>query len=166
MTKRMGILEQRRIEAEVIKPIYEEMAQRLGTETAQEILSAAIKKSAISAGQSFAADFDQETDLNAFRSFEHLWTQDGALEKQDLKVSDDEYFMNVTRCKYSEMYRDMGVGDIGHILSCHRDGHFCEGFDDRIKLKRSQTIMGGASHCDFRFHFDPAASKEDGETTS
>ena len=45
----------------------------------------------------------------------------------------------------------MGLGDIGDILSCNRDGAFCEGYDPRIKLTRTQTIMGGASHCDFRY---------------
>jgi hypothetical protein len=53
------------------------------------------------------------------------------------------------------MYRAMGLGAIGHILSCNRDGTFCEGYDDRIKLARSQTIMGGADHCDFRYRFAP-----------
>jgi hypothetical protein len=47
----------------------------------------------------------------------------------------------------------MGLGEIGHLLSCQRDGTFCEGYDDRIKLKRTQTIMQGASHCDFDYTF-------------
>ena len=68
--------------------------------------------------------------------------------------SDTRYRYNVTRCKYAEMYRDMGLGEIGHLLSCQRDGTFCEGYDDRIKLKRTQTIMQGASHCDFDYTFE------------
>jgi hypothetical protein len=47
----------------------------------------------------------------------------------------------------------MGLGEIGHLLSCQRDGTFCEGYDDRIKLKRTQTIMQGATHCDFDYTF-------------
>ena len=45
----------------------------------------------------------------------------------------------------------MGLGEIGHLLSCERDGAFCEGFDPKIKLTRTQTIMGGAKVCDFRY---------------
>ena len=45
----------------------------------------------------------------------------------------------------------MGLGGLGDILSCDRDGAFCEGYDPRIELTRTQTIMGGASHCDFRY---------------
>jgi hypothetical protein len=61
------------------------------------------------------------------------------------------YVFNVTRCRYAEMYKEMGLGEIGHLLSCNRDATFCEGYDDRIELKRTQTIMQGASHCDFDY---------------
>ena len=54
----------------------------------------------------------------------------------------------------AEMYRAMGLGEIGHLLSCQRDGTFCEGYDPRIKLQRTQTIMQGASHCDFDYTFE------------
>jgi len=49
------------------------------------------------------------------------------------------------------MYQEMDLGHIGHLLSCHRDGTFCQGFDDRIKLQRDQTIMDGAPCCTFRY---------------
>ena len=48
----------------------------------------------------------------------------------------------------------MGLGEIGGLLSCNRDGAFCEGYDPKLKLHRSQTIMQGASHCDFRYSYD------------
>ncbi len=51
----------------------------------------------------------------------------------------------------SEMYREMGLGEIGHLPSCQRDATFCEGYDKRMRLKRTQTIMQGASHCDFHY---------------
>jgi L-2-amino-thiazoline-4-carboxylic acid hydrolase len=40
---------------------------------------------------------------------------------------------------------------IGEEKARNRDGAFFEGFDRRIRLTRTQTIMGGASHCDFRY---------------
>jgi len=48
----------------------------------------------------------------------------------------------------------MGLGEIGGLLSCQRDGTFCEGYDPKLKLERTQTIMQGASHCDFRFTYE------------
>ena len=61
---------------------------------------------------------------------------------------------NVTRCRYAEMYKKMGLGEIGGLLSCNRDGSFCEGYDPRLKMTRTQTIMEGASHCDFRYRYE------------
>jgi L-2-amino-thiazoline-4-carboxylic acid hydrolase-like protein len=60
------------------------------------------------------------------------------------------------------MYRDMGLSEIGHLLSCQRDATFCEGYDKRMRLKRTQTIMQGASHCDFHYALvdEPKASSE------
>jgi hypothetical protein len=54
----------------------------------------------------------------------------------------------------------MGLGGLGDILSCDRDGAFCEGYDPRIRLTRTQTIMGGASHCDFRYRVEANDSGE------
>jgi hypothetical protein len=64
------------------------------------------------------------------------------------------YAFNVTRCGYAEMYRAMGLGEIGHLLSCDRDAVFFEGYDANHKLARTRTIMGGASHCNFRYRYD------------
>jgi hypothetical protein len=49
----------------------------------------------------------------------------------------------------------MGLGKIGHLLSCNRDGTFCQGYDPNISLERKQTIMEGASCCTFRYRYKP-----------
>lgn len=35
--------------------------------------------------------------------------------------------------------------------SCNRDFSLVEGFNPAVKLTRTQTVMEGASYCDFRF---------------
>ena len=49
------------------------------------------------------------------------------------------------------MYRRLGLADLGPLLSCNRDGSMIEGFDPDIEFRRTQTIMQGATHCDFRY---------------
>jgi hypothetical protein len=85
-----------------------------------------------------------------------LWTKDGTLAIEVLDDAPGVLDFNVTRCRYAETCRAMGLGDIGDLLSCNRDGAFCEGYDPRIKLTRTQTIKSGASHCDFRCRSDPS----------
>ncbi len=150
----MPILEQRRIEANIIKPIYEEMVSELGEERAKEILGAAIRKNAIAQGEAYAEAQDEPTSLLGFHSLLPQWTANGALEVEMLDEGETEVNYNVTRCRYSEMYREMGLAEIGHLLSCGRDGTFCTGYDPRIKLERTQTLMQGASHCDFRYRLE------------
>ena len=57
----MPMLEQRRIEANILKPVYEEMEKRLGAETAQEILGAAIIADSVRQGAAYGEGRDDRT---------------------------------------------------------------------------------------------------------
>ena len=149
---RLGILEQRRIEAAFAKGIYEEMKAALGEAAAKKILSSAVVKLA----KQTAAEMAKEGpggkgSLEHFIALQPLWTKGDALQIETLRRDAKAYDFNVTRCRYAEMYRAMGLAELGGILSCNRDGAFCEGYDPKLKLARTQTIMQGASHCDFRY---------------
>jgi stage V sporulation protein SpoVS len=156
----IGILQRRRIEAAIIAPIYAGMVREIGEARAQAILDAAISQAAIDAGRMFAERTEGGTDLNTFQDLQALWTKDDALEIEVLRASDEHFDYNVRRCRYAETYREMGLGHIGHLLSCNRDGVFCQGYDPRITLQRTQTLMEGAEHCDFRYSFDATSGGE------
>jgi L-2-amino-thiazoline-4-carboxylic acid hydrolase len=147
----LGILARRKIEAAVIAPIYDEMVKSLGEAKAREILGAAIRRAAVAAGAEMAKRAPGRADFESFKSILHLWTMDDALSVEVLRDAPGVFDFNVTRCRYAETYRAMGLGAIGDLLSCGRDGAFCKGYDPRIELTRTQPIMGGANHCDFRY---------------
>ena len=149
----LPIIELRRIEANIIKPIYDEMVKSLGKEKAQEILGQAIIRNAIEQGATLAEKGEGPNDLNGFAALLPQWTKNDALEIDVISQNDTQFDFNVTRCRYSEMYQEMGLGEIGHLLSCQRDGTFCEGYDPNLRLERTQTIMQGASHCDFAYRY-------------
>jgi len=151
----LPIIEQRRIEASIIKSIYEEMKLEIGVEQARRIIGNAVVKDAIAQGQAYAEEHGEgKTDLAGFQSMQPQWTANGALEIEMLEESKSRVNYNVTRCRYAEMYKEMELADIGHLLSCGRDGTFCTGYNPNIKLERTQTIMQGASHCDFRYRHE------------
>ncbi len=153
-TQPLAMLEKRRIEAAMLKHVYETLKASHGVEVAQRAIAEAVRKSAMEQAAEMAARVGGKTSLQTFIDRQELWTRGGALERDVIEQGGARYRFNVTRCKYAEMYRDMGLGEIGHLLSCQRDGTFCEGYDPRIKLKRTQTIMQGASHCDFDYTFE------------
>ena len=144
------ILARRTIEAEIIAPIYDEMREAIGEERAREVLRKAIRRAAVAAGAGMARAAS-DAGLEGFKAVFPLWTKDGALEVEVLRDEPGAFDFDVKRCRYAETYRAMGLGAIGDVLSCDRDGAFCEGFDPRIELTRTRTIMGGSGHCDFRY---------------
>ena len=150
----LAMLERRRIEAAILKHVYETLKASHGTPVAQKAIADAVRRSSIEQAQQMAAAVGGATSMQTFVERQELWTRGGALEVDVKESSDTRYRFDVTRCRYAEMYRDMGLGEIGHLLSCQRDGTFCEGYDRRLRLKRTQTIMQGASHCDFDYTYE------------
>lgn len=147
----LGILQRRRIEANIIAPIYRIMVRELGQKQAAAIIREAIAEDARKAGARFAAAEPGGASLRTFIGIQDLWKKDDALVTETKVESDDEYAYDVHRCVYAEMYREMGLAEIGTLLSCVRDQEFIAGYDPTIAMTRSQTLMEGASHCDFRY---------------
>lgn len=90
-----------------------------------------------------------------WRVAEELWAGGAALDVQIVSESDDHLDFNVTRCKYAEFYKELGLSDLGYHLHCNRDHAMIVGFNDELSLSRSQTIMEGAACCDFKFRRTP-----------
>jgi len=147
----MPILQRRRIEAMVLKHVYDVIRERSGEEEAQAVIGQAVTNAAVEHGKGFAEALGRTPDLEDFLAIMPLWTKDDALQIEILEADKQKLNFNVTRCRYSEMYKEMGLGHIGHLLSCNRDGDFCIGYNPDMELTRTQTIMKGATHCDFRY---------------
>lgn len=146
----LPLLQQREIEANVIAPVVRAFAAEVGEPRAREILAGAIGELAREAGCA-AADAVGGNDLSHLKQAVETWKADGALELDVLRDDAAAFEFNVTRCRYAEMYRRLGLADLGPILSCSRDGRMIEGFNPAIAFTRTQTIMEGAAFCDFRY---------------
>lgn len=146
----LTLLERREIEAGIAGPLVLAMMERFGEAPVREVLAEVISGLARKSGRELAANLG-ETSLEAFASTIELWKAGGALEIQMLEQSADALNFNVTRCQYAEMYRRLGLADLGATISCLRDFELATGFNPEIRLERTQTIMEGADYCDFRF---------------
>ena len=147
----LGILARRKIEAEIIKPIYDILVRDMGKARAQAIIGEAIEQAAVAAGAEFARNEPQGADLRSFVALQYLWEKDNALDVRVIDNDDEHYNYDVTRCRYAEMYHEMGLGEIGHLLSCARDEKFIVGYAPEVELTRTTTVMQGAPCCDFRY---------------
>jgi L-2-amino-thiazoline-4-carboxylic acid hydrolase len=149
--KPIPMLERRRIEAAILKHVYDTLKASHGVEVAQKTIADAVRNSSIEQAKEFAAKVGGKTSMQTFIDRQALWKAGGGMEMEVKEQTTTSYVFNVTRCRYAEMYREMGLAEIGHLLSCQRDATFCEGYDKRLRLTRKQTIMQGASHCDFDY---------------
>ncbi|AGA26265.1 L-2-amino-thiazoline-4-carboxylic acid hydrolase [Singulisphaera acidiphila] len=156
-THRLSLLHQREIEARIVGPIIHAVRDELGEEKTLSLLRRVISDLARQSGTELAAQLGEAT-LAAFSGSLDRWREGGALEFEMLERTEERLSFNVTRCRYAEMYRALGLADLGSSLSCQRDFSLVEGFNPAIRLSRTQTLMEGAPFCNFRF---VAASEPD-----
>ena len=147
----LGILARREIEAGVLAPFVRALCERFGEEAILPILARVIEGLAREHGARLAQEAGGGS-LRAFGEIWEPWTRGGALELEWIEKSDRAVAFNVRRCRYAEMYRRLGIPELGRYLSCNRDAALVEGFNPDIELTRTQTIMEGAPFCDFRYH--------------
>lgn len=157
-TQTISMLERRRIEATLLRHVYETLKEQHGRPVAEKVIADSVRRSSIEQGAGMREEDGGKTSLQTFIDRQELWTRGGALAIDVKEQSSERFTFHVTRCEYARMYREMGLGEIGHLLSCQRDGTFCEGYDPKLKLKRTQTIMQGASHCDFAYTYEDDGS--------
>ncbi len=152
LNQRIGVLPRREVEARILAPLIEAMAEAFGRDQVHEILRQTIEKLAREQGAALAAEYGD--DPMAFLETLQFWTRDEALEIEIVHQDDKRLDFDVTRCRYAEIYRALGIAELGKTLSCARDGAFIEGFNPKARLTRDQTILGGAPRCTFRYDFD------------
>ncbi len=153
---RLPLLRQREIEARIVGPLIRAFAAELGHDRAIAIVRDVITGLARDGGAELARSIREST-LEAFAGSLDRWREGGALEIELLEQSPERLSFNVVRCKYAEMYRALGLEDLGGSLSCQRDFALAEGFNPEIELTRTQTLMEGAPYCDFRFRMREVA---------
>ena len=149
----MGIpvIEQAKMQAQVLVPLVKALQAELGEDRANALVRKALGDVYRRLGEQWwrAKQSGQvgENMASAFASF----AQGDAIDYNVRTQSQDTYAIDVTGCRYAQFYKELGEPELGFLLVCSLDFPFAEGFGPEIKLTRTQTIMQGASHCDFRY---------------
>jgi predicted ArsR family transcriptional regulator len=146
----IGVLKRREIEARILMPVLQALGDEFGRERVFEVARRVIVEVAQEQGRQLAERMGGNS-LAHFATALDDWKKGDAYRMDVLRQDDERFDFNVTRCRYAEMYRALGIPEMGALLSCNRDASLVEGFNPDVQLTRTQTIMGGATHCDFRF---------------
>ena len=146
--KEITMLQQREIEARVLAPLIRAFCREFGEERALETARRAIRETARESGRAVSAAHGgglESLKKNCVEKF----NEGGALTVTPRRDDEECCAFDVTRCKFAELYKELGCADLGAVLSCERDAAFLEGFDENLELVRSETLMEGGARCDF-----------------
>ena len=145
------VIEQVKIQARLLVPLVKALQAELGEERANTIIRKALGDMVRDLGEKWwQAQRTPNLGSNMASAFERFAAA-GALDYDVLKQSSDAFEVNVTGCRYAQFYRELGVPELGFLLVCSLDFPMAEGFGADVQLTRTQTIMQGASHCEFRY---------------
>lgn len=152
------VIEQIKIQAQVLVPLVKTLRAELGEERANTIVRKALSDLYRRLGEKWRRGQERpdlgETMASAFERF----AKGSALDYEVLRKASDGFGINVTRCRYAEFYQQIGAPELGFLLVCSADFPMAEGLGADVQLTRTQTIMQGASHCDFRYSLEKKKS--------
>jgi hypothetical protein len=148
----VSVIEQVKIQAKVLVPLVKALQAELGEARANALVRKALGATYRRYGEEFWRTRKDEDDLGkTFASAFTTYARDDALHYQVIEQSDDAFAFDVTKCRYSDFYKELGEPELGFLLVCSSDFDLADGFGSDVALTRTQTIMQGASHCDFRY---------------
>jgi len=151
----IGVLKRREIEARLLAPIVDALGDKFGRQEVLEVVRNVVTGIARRQGRELATRLGSN-DLQTYRKSVEPWSRNDALHLHILDQNESVLNVDVTRCRYAELYRNLGIEELGSILSCGRDATFIEGFNGEIALERKHTILQGSPACDFRFSKGPS----------
>jgi len=135
-------------------PLLQNLAQRLKGRDFIEMLKAMTNEMNIGWGRE-AARISPKNDLAAFTSgnkkrfsspfWNHVLTY--TIVEDTKKVFEKK----ITECLFAKTFREANASDIGYATHCYGDFGFVEGFNPKIRLTRTKTLMQGDDCCHFRW---------------
>ena len=153
----VSVIEQAKIQAQVLVPLVKALQAELGEARANALVRDALGDLFRRFGEEF---WQRRKDNNlgkAVAAAFKAYASDDALGYDVIEQSQDAFAINIRRCRYAEFYKELGEPELGFLLVCSADFRVAEGFGGDVKLARTQTIMQGASHCDFRYRRESKA---------
>jgi hypothetical protein len=147
----VSILERVKIQAQVLVPLVRALRAELGEERANDIVRGALGELYRAQGEKWWRARGGSDLGDAMAAFFERFAAGDALDYEVIAQSPDAFDVNVTGCRYARFFNAIGAPELGFLLVCGADFPMAEGFGDGVRLTRTQTIMQGASHCDFRY---------------
>ncbi|MBP0650796.1 L-2-amino-thiazoline-4-carboxylic acid hydrolase, partial [Mycobacterium tuberculosis] len=91
----------RRIEAEILKQVYDALVDSHGVETARATIDRAVSRAAVAHGAKLRDELGRDPNLEDFADILPAWTANDALEIEVIAARPDQLDFDVKRCRYA-----------------------------------------------------------------
>jgi L-2-amino-thiazoline-4-carboxylic acid hydrolase len=157
------LLEQVKIQAQVLVPLLRAFRQELGTERANFIAWKALERWRAGVVSEMAKTLPAEaSNVDRFQTLNQSvssmvgdavdvkWVR-GQSAFEEGKVP-EQWEFDITGCRFAQFFRELGEPELGFALLCSFDNTAADEVGKgEVEFTRTQTIMQGGAHCDFRY---------------
>jgi hypothetical protein len=143
-----------KLQVQVLMPVLRALRTELGKDKADELVRQPLRDWV----RSVYHKIGDRKHGDARQKWERVWDElrpriGEAVNREFIRDDNEAREYNVTQCKFAEFFKSLGEPELGEILLCDFDFYIAEIGAPCVELTRTQTIMGGASYCDFRYRF-------------
>jgi L-2-amino-thiazoline-4-carboxylic acid hydrolase len=152
----ISMLEKVKIQAQVLVPVMRALRAELGRDKADALVKGALRDWS----KALFAEIGRDIEGSPYRKFATMNTALADVTMQevsfDMHRRDKQALeFDITSCRFAEFFRALGEPELGALLICHVDADIADAGGDEVNFSRTQTLMQGASCCNFRYKFEP-----------
>lgn len=156
------LIEQVKIQAQVLIPLVRALQAELGPDRANDLVRAALGEQFRKFGEKWWRAQGDRTLGEKMRVAFDGFAEGGAMDYEVLRDGEDAFDVDVKGCRYAEFYKRIGAPELGFLLVCDADVAMAKGYGSDgasgVTFARTRTIMQGADHCDFRYALNASQS--------
>jgi hypothetical protein len=152
----ISMLDKTRIQAQVLVPVMQALRAELGREKADALVRGALRDWS----KQLFAEIGKGIEGSPRRKFAAMNTALADVTEREVtfemhRRDKQALEFDVTSCRFAEFFRALGEPELGALLVCQTDVDIAEAGGSEVSFSRTQTLMQGASCCNFRYKFEP-----------
>src|ERR1700722_14162501 len=152
----ISMLDKVKIQAQVLLPVMRALRAELGRDKADALVKGALRdwSKGIFSG---IADGIEGSPRRKFAAMNTALADVTEREVTfDMHRRDKEALeFDITSCRFAEFFKALGEPELGALLICATDIDIADAGGSEVSFDRAQTLMQGASCCNFRYKFAP-----------
>ena len=137
------ILEAVKTQSKIVIPIVKELENELGKERAHAIVGRAIARNYVEFRRAQGFEKNSHPREDADTAF--------PIQTEVAEETETTFGLDIKACDVADDFRSIGESGIGALMTCGVDFAAEKLVRPEWEFRRTQTLMRGASHCDFRW---------------